>query len=63
MMSSAEVIRRIKADGWFHVKTVGDHHHYRHAVKPGKTTVPHPVKDVPLFVLKYIEKQTGLKLR
>jgi predicted RNA binding protein YcfA (HicA-like mRNA interferase family) len=32
-------------------------------MKPGKATVPHPKKDVPLNTLKSIERQTGVKLR
>lgn len=51
-MSSREVIRVLLDDGWFHVGTEGDHHHYKHTVKPGKITVTHPVKDIPIGTLR-----------
>ncbi|MBB4287683.1 type II toxin-antitoxin system HicA family toxin [Roseospira goensis] len=63
MRSSREVIKALKADGWFHVGTTGDHWHFKHATKPGKVTVPHPTKDLTLRTLKSIEAQSGLKLR
>ncbi len=53
----------LKADGWFHVGTTGDHWHFKHATKPGKVTVPHPTKDLTIRTLKSIEAQSGLKLR
>ena len=62
-MTSKEIIRRLEEDGWYHIKTVGDHFQYKHPTKPGKTTVPHPVKDMPISTLKSIERQSGLKLK
>ncbi len=44
--SSREIIRLIKDDGWFLVDVEGSHHHFKHAVKPGRVTVPHPKKDL-----------------
>lgn len=41
-MTSAAIIKQLKADGWFLVHTVGSHHQFRHPTKPGKVTVPHP---------------------
>jgi len=35
-MTSTELIKRLKADGWFFVGVVGSHHHFKHAAKPGK---------------------------
>lgn len=61
-MSSAEVIKRIKAAGWTLVRTKGSHHHFKHAGRPGIVTVPHPKKDIPLGTLKSIERQSGVKL-
>ena len=63
MLNSREVIRRLKADGWSHVGTTGDHWHFKHPTKPGKVTVPHPKKDLTLRTLRSIEKQAGLRLR
>ena len=61
--SSREVIKQLKADGWYEVNCEGDHHQFKHAVKPGKVTVTHPVKDIPIRTLKSIEKQAGLKFQ
>lgn len=63
MISSREVIKILEKDGWELVNTVGSHHQYRHPTKPGRVTVQHPVKDLNIYVLKSIEKQSGLKLR
>lgn len=61
--SSREVIRELKADGWFQVRTTGSHHHFQHRLKPGTVTVPHPVKDLSPGTLRSIERQSGIKLR
>lgn len=64
-MTSKEVIKRLKEDGWEEAfpRTPGSHRHFRHPTKPGKVTVPDPKKEIPLPTLKSIEKQRGLKLR
>jgi len=36
---------------------------FKHPVKKGRVTVPHPERDIPIGTLKSIEKQSGLKLR
>jgi len=59
--SSREVIKMLLADGWFEVSIVGSHHQFKHPTKPGRTTVKHPDKDIPIKTLKSIEKQSGLK--
>lgn len=58
-MKSAEIIRRLEANGWVlhHVK--GSHHQFKHANKKGKVTVPHPEKDLPRGTLRSIYKQAG----
>ena len=58
--SSKEVIRLLQADGWHEVRCAGDHHQFRHPVKPGLVTVPHPRKDFPVRTLKSIAKQAGV---
>ena len=57
--SSREVIRILKADGWYEVACDGDHHQFKHPTKKGRVTVTHPVKDVPVGTLKSISKQSG----
>ncbi len=60
-LSSRDLIAELRADGWFHVRTVGSHHHFRHPTKPGTVTVPHPRKDLKKGTLRAIRKQAGLK--
>jgi predicted RNA binding protein YcfA (HicA-like mRNA interferase family) len=62
-MNSREVIKRLKADGWFEVGQVGSHKQFKHPVRPGRVTVVYPQRDVPVGTLKSIERQSGLKLR
>lgn len=59
--SSTQIFRMLKKDGWYHVSTVGDHHHFKHPTKPGKITVTHPVKDIPTKTALCILKLAGLK--
>ena len=61
VFSSKEIIKMLKKDGWKLDSTVGDHHHFKHPIKPGKVTVQHPVKDLYGFVLDSIFKQAGWK--
>ena len=59
-MKSADIIKLIKTDGWYLVHMVGSHHQFKHPSKPGKVTVPHPKKDLPLATARSIFKQAGL---
>lgn len=59
--SSREVIKMLKADGWYEVNVTGSHHQFKHPTKSGRTTVKHPDKDIPLKTLQRIEEQSGLK--
>ena len=58
--SSREVLKILKADGWYEVNCVGDHHQFKHPVKPGRVTVTHPRKDIPRETLKSISQQAGV---
>jgi len=60
-MDSRELIAKLRADGWQLVKTVGSHHQFKHPVKPGKVTVPHPKRDLPKGTVNSVLKQAGLK--
>lgn len=62
-MDSRDVIRALEADGWTCIATKGSHWQFKHATKPGRVTVPHPKKDIPIGTLKSIERQAQLKLR
>lgn len=61
MISSREIIKVLKDNGWQHVATRGDHHQFK---KDGvKVTVQHPLKDLSLRNIISIEKATGIRLR
>jgi predicted RNA binding protein YcfA (HicA-like mRNA interferase family) len=45
-----------------HVRTKGDHHHFKRSGTPGIVTVPHPKKDIPIGTLKSIERPSGVRL-
>lgn len=59
-MSSKDILKKLKADGWYEVKAKGGHRQLKHPNKPGRVTVPHPVKDMPEGTLKSIWRQAGL---
>lgn len=61
--SSREVIKMLKADGWYEVAVVGSHHQYKHPTKKGRTTVKHPDKDIPPKTLGSIASQSGLRFK
>ncbi len=62
-MDSRELIRLLEADGWRRARQKGSHIQFKHPRKPGRVTVPHPKRDLPLGTLRNIEDQSGLKLR
>jgi predicted RNA binding protein YcfA (HicA-like mRNA interferase family) len=35
-----DIIKYIEADGWYWVRTNGDHRQFKHPTKKGKVTVP-----------------------
>ncbi len=53
-MDSREIIRRLEANGWYRVRQRGSHVQFKHQVKPGRVTVPHPEEDIPAQTLKSI---------
>lgn len=61
-ISSRKVIRMLKNAGWIEVACVGDHHQFKHPYKPGRVTITHPKKDLPLGTIISIEKQSGIKI-
>lgn len=62
-MDSREIIQKLKANGWFQVAQEGDHLQFKHPTKPGRVTIPHPVKDIPEGTMGSIKRQSGLSLR
>ncbi|MBX3695352.1 MAG: type II toxin-antitoxin system HicA family toxin [Steroidobacteraceae bacterium] len=60
-MSSAELIRELEQAGWVLRRVAGSHHIFRHPVRQGHITVPHPRKDLGKGLVLKIRKQAGLK--
>ena len=58
--TSREIIKALKADGWFEVNIEGSHHQFKHPTKKGRVTVQDPKKEISGDVLKSIERQSGL---
>ncbi|HEX9703552.1 MAG TPA: type II toxin-antitoxin system HicA family toxin, partial [Rhodospirillales bacterium] len=42
MISSRDILKKLKADGWFEVGRKGSHVQLKHPAKKGRVTVPHP---------------------
>ncbi len=60
-MRSAEVNKRLEADGWVLRGVRGSHHVFRHRIKPGHISVPHPRKDLGPGLVHKLLKHAGLK--
>jgi predicted RNA binding protein YcfA (HicA-like mRNA interferase family) len=58
----AELIKILREDGWFLVRTRGSHRQFHHPTKPGTVTVAgKPSVVVPPGTLNNALKQAGLK--
>jgi predicted RNA binding protein YcfA (HicA-like mRNA interferase family) len=51
----------LERDGWQLAAAKGSHHQYKHPVKAGRVTVPHPKKDLPLGTVRGVLRQAGLR--
>ncbi len=60
-MDSRTVLKLLLADGWYRVNQVGSHIQLKHPEKPGRVTLVHPKRDIPLGTLRSIEKQAGFR--
>lgn len=58
-MSSREIMVKLKADGWEVAQIRGSHHQFTHPTKPGRVTVPHPKRDLPVGTVRSIYRQAG----
>jgi predicted RNA binding protein YcfA (HicA-like mRNA interferase family) len=57
-----DIIKRLEAEGWYHVETRGSHRQYKHPVKRGRVTVSgHLSDDVRRGTLGHIVRQAGWK--
>jgi len=60
-MKVREVIKRVEEDGWYLIRTRGDHRHYKHPVKKGIVTISgHTGKDMPIGTLLSVFKQAQI---
>ena len=58
----SKILRDLKRDGWYLDRIKGSHREFKHPTKKGVTTVNGKERgDVAGFLLKSIEKQSGLK--
>ena len=55
-------MKLIEEEGWQLARIIGSHHHYKHPIRSGLVTVPHPKKDIPIGTVKSILKQAGIKI-
>lgn len=60
-MRARELESILLRDGWYFVKHVGSHKHYKHPEKPGKVTIPMHSGDVDKGTANSILIQAGLK--
>jgi predicted RNA binding protein YcfA (HicA-like mRNA interferase family) len=60
----SEMIKIVEADGWYLDRVTGSHRQFRHAVKPGTTTIAgKPSDTLPPGTEKSILKQAGIERR
>ena len=60
-MKVREILKLLKADGWYLVTTEGSHRQFKHPNKQGRVTVSgHPHDDIHPKTLKSISTQAGL---
>lgn len=60
-MTVREILKKLKADGWYEIETKGSHVQLVHPWKQGKVTVPNHSGDIAKGTLNSIFKQAGLK--
>ena len=58
-MTTREVEKRLRKDGWYEVRQTGGHRHFKHDDKPGIVTVPVHPGDIRIGTLRDIYQQAG----
>jgi predicted RNA binding protein YcfA (HicA-like mRNA interferase family) len=57
-----DVIKCVEADGWYYVRTRGDHRQYKHPTKKNVVTIPGQLGDeMPTGTLSNIFRQAEIK--
>lgn len=59
-MSSKDLMKLLKQDGWYLDRVNGSHYQFKHPTKKGLVTLPHPRKDLPQKTVDSIFRQAGL---
>lgn len=63
-MKVRKVIKMIEDEGWYLIRTKGDHRQYKHPTKQGRVTISgNTGRDLPSGTLNSVLKQAGLKGR
>ena len=62
-MKSSEIIKIIIKDGWVQCHQKGSHCQFKHPLKNGRITTPHPKKDLPIKTVMSIFKQAQIEWR
>jgi len=61
-MKVRDVIRIIRKDGWYIIKTKGSHRQFKHSTKHGRVTIAgHPSDDLAPGTLNSVWKQAQIK--
>lgn len=60
-MTAREVLKKLRAAGWYKVDQEGSHCQLKHPEKSGRVTVPMHSGDIAPGTLNQIWKQAGLK--
>ena len=59
LRNSRKLIKQLEREGWYLDDIRGDHHQFKHPNRPGKVTVQHPRKDLPIEIVRSIYRQAG----
>ena len=59
-MTSTDLIRLLRQDGWLLDRVAGSHHVFKHPERHGIVVVSHPKKNLGIGLLKAIRRQAGL---
>ncbi len=62
-MKSSDIIKIIIKDGWIQCHQKGSYCQFKHPLKKGRVTIPHPKKDLPIKTVMSIFKQAQIEWR
>ena len=60
-MNSKDLIKKLESAGWSLRSVKGSHAIYKHPLRGGHISVPHPKRELGVGLLKKMLKQAGLK--